>query len=84
VARFVYNGEGAVNPSLKGHGVVQGFRFHKTDGTNVTHARPTKVGDEIGVEVIDKRVLRHLRHDPRFTEVPAAQLGSLQPPTLRV
>jgi len=83
MARFVYNGEAAANPSLKGAGPALAFRFHTQNGTKVT-VNAVAVGQEIGVDVQDVRVLRHLRHDPRFTEVPPERLAALSPPTLKV
>jgi hypothetical protein len=58
---------GNVGPTLA-------FIFHESDGSRPRLDAPDPVkgftlGEDIGIDITDERVLRHLRVDPRFQEV---------------
>jgi hypothetical protein len=70
--RFKYLGEPtrtglALGPSLA-------FVFHNQDGTKTELRAPNQrtgfaIGKDIGVDVTDDRVIRHMQADPRFEEI---------------
>lgn len=74
MARFKYLGEPERPHLVKKQGPVLGFRFHMQDGSLSELLAPDpKVGflkdQDLGIDITDSRVLRHLRTDPRFEEL---------------
>jgi len=84
MARFIYKGEAAAahprnptNPLFTKRGPTLAIVFHTQDGRRVRIDAPNQatgfvVGADIGVDIVDARVIRHMQHDPRFQEVGAA------------
>lgn len=73
MARFKFLGL-QLQPGQVVHGPVTGFVFHHKDGVKRPHNHPNPKrgflpGDELGVDITDERVIRHLRVDPRFAEI---------------
>jgi hypothetical protein len=79
MARFRYLGEhmkpGALTRLAPGSvGPTLAFIFHEQDGSKPRLDAPDpikgfQIGDDLGVDLSDARVLRHLRSDPRFEEI---------------
>jgi hypothetical protein len=82
MARFRYLGEDASRKPMK-HGSLKravaswgptvAIRFHMGYGKKLEIKPPNgkefKIGEDIGYEVEDLRVIRHLQADPRFQEI---------------
>jgi len=72
MARFKYIGE-VVRSWVVSYGPTLKFRFRLKDGTVHELNAPTSAGfvkgEDLGVEITNERVLRHLRSDPRFEEI---------------
>jgi hypothetical protein len=73
MARFKYNGEGVKFPGVT-FGPTLSIIFHTRSGQKIKFDAPNQttgfvVGQDILVNAQDARVLRHLRADPRFTEI---------------
>jgi hypothetical protein len=74
MARFKYLGEPPRPNIVKVQGPVLGFRFHMQDGSLSELLAPDPAvgfltGQDLGIDITDPRVLRHLRNDPRFEEL---------------
>lgn len=73
MARFRYRGEPA-RSFVAAMGPSTCLRFKPHDGSTL-ELRPTPpavefaIGDDLGQDFTDERVLRHLRADPRFEEI---------------
>lgn len=73
MARFRYNGEPA-RPYVTAYGDTRKIRLRLKDGTTaellpVAPATKFVVGADIGHDITDERVIRHLTADLRFTQI---------------
>jgi ribosomal protein S4E len=73
MARFKYNRAGHKRPDGRPYPATMPIiRINFSDGTHVDapdQAKGFKDGDDIGMDIKNQRILRHLRADPRFTEI---------------
>ena len=74
MARFKYLGE-PTKPQVVAYGPTVAIVFHLSNGAKFRHDATDKKngftkGADIGLDVTDPRVLRHLRNDDRFQEIP--------------
>jgi len=89
MARFIYKGEAGAahpknpnNPLFTQRGPTLAIVFHTQHGQKLRLDAPNQttgfvVGQDIGVSISDPRVLRHLRHDPRFQEITTAPVTAV-------
>jgi hypothetical protein len=82
MARFTYNGEPARAGLVLGPALA--IIMHTKAGARERIDAPNQttgfvVGQDMGINVTDSRVLRHMRHDKRFTEITVAPMPSPSP-----
>jgi len=79
MARFIYLGEPA-RQGLK-YGPTLAIVFHLKDGSRPRVDAPNQttgfvIGQDLGIEITEKRVLRHMRADKRFREITSSAAKS--------